>query len=68
MLLEGYNFFLNLDLEIMSENYWLLLREVFIGSCPSICLQMSENLSVGGFLPFPVCWRGWVCLESVHPG
>lgn len=50
MLLEGYNFFLNLDLEIMSENYWLLLREVFIGSCPSICLQMSENLSVGGFL------------------
>lgn len=51
MLLQSYNFFLNLDLEfLMSENCWLVLGDVMIDSCPSICLQeiRNENLAVVG--------------------
>lgn len=49
MLLQSYNFFLNLDLEfLMSENCWLVLGVVMIDSCPSICLQeiRKENLAL----------------------
>lgn len=56
MLLQSYNFFLNLDLEfLMSENCWLFLGDVLMDACPSICLReiRNENPAVVGVCEGP---------------